>query len=201
MARKPRTPAELAAHIAVTGAAYRAAKVAEAAKEAADLAKAIAEGKPLPTPKPPRVFRHVLRGEELRHSPRGNGGPELDAPEPMVLTPRARALCRAGPLLYGRRWKAELAEDLGELPRQLRRWAAGEAQPDDAALRWTRRQVQARVEELQAILDDLADPAPPPPVPVDEPPPVPAAPPAPAGTGRVVDPRQVDLEAYIASLG
>jgi hypothetical protein len=42
------------------------------------------------------------------------------------MTDARSLLARAGVLLYGERWQSDLARDLGQDPRRLRQWIAGE---------------------------------------------------------------------------
>ncbi len=138
-----------------------------------------------------RQFRHAVRGEEARQGRRGNGGPDLDAPEPVVMRGCAREVLDLGALLWGDRYTTDLARVTGELPRQVYRWQRGEgAGPSETAVRWIREEAIARMAAIQAGLDRLAAVRPPPPAPAaPDPEPAPAAAPA--------DP-QVDLEDCIA---
>lgn len=78
----------------------------------------------------------------------GNGGPpDLEA---------ASELRAIGQLLYGRRWTTELAEDLGEDPRQLRRWLSGEATMPKRALAWARDEARKRAAALLGLVGEEA---------------------------------------------
>ncbi|CAX26064.1 protein of unknown function [Methylorubrum extorquens DM4] len=122
--------------------------------------RAEAAGKPA---KPERVFRHARRGEYLRHGVGGNGGPAINAPEPVRLRLGARKVIRLGAAMYGRRWKAEVADATGEHSRELRRWASGEAAPSPRSARWIREEAVRRRAELDAAIDALDQVYPPPP--------------------------------------
>ncbi|QDI82425.1 hypothetical protein E8E01_19385 [Methylorubrum populi] len=125
-----------------------------------------------------RQFRHAVRGEEARTGRRGNGGPDLDAPEPRMLRHGAAEVMRVASAMFGRRWKAELAEALGEHSRQLRRWASGESAPDTRARTWLLAEARRHRAELDAAIAslELLEPMPPAPAaPEPEPEPTPAA--------------------------
>lgn len=78
----------------------------------------------------------------------GNGGPpDLEA---------ASELRAIGQLLYGRRWTTELAEDLGEDPRQLRRWLSGESTMPKRALAWARDEARKRAAALLGLVGEEA---------------------------------------------
>lgn len=83
----------------------------------------------------------------LAKAPRpGNGAPPtLDA------TAEVRVL---GELLYGRRWQADVAGDLGENVRQVRRWVAGEATPRDHQVAFLRRRARDRARKILSIVGD-----------------------------------------------
>lgn len=100
--------------------------------------------------------------DDARHGLGGNGGPPLDD-EPARMTP-GQAIVRGGELLYGRRFTQELAEDLGEDPRQVRRWLSGEAVPGDRPIAWLRNLAVRRAVRLLDLADALAPPAGPEPV-------------------------------------
>lgn len=74
----------------------------------------------------------------------GNGGPPM-----LAAAAEIRAI---GELLYGRRWTTELAEALGEDPRQLRRWLSGEAAVPERAVRWAREAARRRAREILALV-------------------------------------------------
>lgn len=76
----------------------------------------------------------------------GNGGPP-DLAGPAEL----RAI---GELLYGRRWIQELAEDLGEHPRQVRRWMSGEAAMPARPLAWARDAARKRASEILRLVGE-----------------------------------------------
>lgn len=71
--------------------------------------------------------------------------------EPPMLTPLAE-IEAIGQLLYGRRWTQEVAEDLGEDPRQIRRWRSGEAAVPDRALSWMREAARKRARQINALV-------------------------------------------------
>ncbi len=76
----------------------------------------------------------------------GNGGPpDLKA---------ASELRAIGQLLYGRRFVQEMAEDLGEHPRQLRRWLAGEAEVPPRPLAWARDEARKRAAALLGLVGE-----------------------------------------------
>ncbi|SFM41261.1 hypothetical protein [Methylobacterium pseudosasicola] len=77
---------------------------------------------------------------------RGNGGP------PDVSA--AVELRAVGELLYGRRWIQELAEDLGENPRQVRRWISGEAAVKPRALAWARDEARKRAQAILRLVGE-----------------------------------------------
>jgi hypothetical protein len=72
-----------------------------------------------------RTYRHAVRGEEARQGRRGNGGPDLDEPAPVILRGCAREVLDLGQLLWGDRYTTDLARVTGELPRQVYRWQRG----------------------------------------------------------------------------
>lgn len=112
-----------------------------------------------------RTFRHAVRGEEARQGRRGNGGPDLDEPEPRMLRHGAAEVMRVATAMFGRRWKAELAEALGEHDRQIRRWASGESAPDARARTWLLAEARRHRAELDAAIVALAHLEPIPPAP------------------------------------
>lgn len=63
----------------------------------------------------------------------------------------ADALCSAGKLLFGDRWKTALADALGVSPRTMKRWANGDAEIgfDHGAMRDLRNQVKLEINALQ----------------------------------------------------
>ncbi|APX86083.1 hypothetical protein BV511_16120 [Methylorubrum extorquens] len=74
----------------------------------------------------------------------GNGGPHM-----LSAFAEMRAI---GESLYGIRWTTELAEALGEDPRQLRRWLSGEASVPERAVRWAREAARRRAREILALV-------------------------------------------------
>ncbi|WP_309236202.1 hypothetical protein [Methylorubrum sp. DB1722] len=76
----------------------------------------------------------------------GNGGPPM-----LAAVAEVRAI---GELLYGRRFTQEMAEALGEDPRQLRRWLSGEAAVPDRAVRWAREAARRRAKEILALVGE-----------------------------------------------
>jgi len=124
-----------------------------------------------------RTYRHAVRGEEARQGRRGNGGPDLDEPAPVILRGCAREVLDLGQLLWGDRYTTDLARVTGELPRQVYRWQRGEgAGPSETAVRWIREEAIARMALIQAGLDRLAAVRPPPPAPAAPEPEVAVAP-------------------------
>lgn len=77
---------------------------------------------------------------------RGNGGP------PDVTA--AVELRAIGELLYGRRWTTELAGDLGEDPRQVRRWMSGEAKVPPRMMAWARDEARKRAREILRLVGE-----------------------------------------------
>lgn len=77
---------------------------------------------------------------------RGNGGPPDLAP--------AAELRSIGELLYGRRWIQQLSEDLGEHPRQVRRWMSGEAIVPARPLAWARDEARKRAREILRLVGE-----------------------------------------------
>lgn len=77
---------------------------------------------------------------------RGNG-----APPDVSAAVELRAV---GELLYGRRFVTELAEDLGEDPRQVRRWLSGEAKTPPRALAWARDEARKRAREILRLVGE-----------------------------------------------
>lgn len=76
----------------------------------------------------------------------GNGGPpDLDP------TREVRLL---GELLYGRRWQADVAGDLGENVRQVRRWVADQAAPRDHQVAFLRRRARDRAKAILSLVGD-----------------------------------------------
>lgn len=121
-----------------------------------------------------RTYRHAVRGEEARQGRRGNGGPDLDEPAPVILRGCAREVLDLGQLLWGDRYTTDLARVTGELPRQVYRWQRGEgAGPSETAVRWIREEAIARMAAIQAGLDRLAAVRPPPAPAAPEPEPAP----------------------------
>lgn len=76
----------------------------------------------------------------------GNGGPPM-----LAAAAEIRAI---GELLYGRRFTQEMAEALGEDPRQLRRWLSGEAAVPERAVRWAREAARRRAREILALVGE-----------------------------------------------
>ncbi len=81
-----------------------------------------------------------------------NGGPKLPSPE-------AEAIATLGQAMYGTRWQSELAADIGESPRTLRFWLAGERVPPAIALKRARLAAQRQVARIQRALDQQEPPA------------------------------------------
>lgn len=77
---------------------------------------------------------------------RGNGGP------PDVTA--AVELRAIGELLYGRRWTTELSEDLGEDPRQVRRWMSGEAKVPPRVVAWARDEARKRARAILRLVGE-----------------------------------------------
>ncbi|GLS73641.1 hypothetical protein GCM10007890_56560 [Methylobacterium tardum] len=76
----------------------------------------------------------------------GNGGPP---------TLRAADEIRAiGQLMFGPRWVTDLADALGENPRQVRRWMSGEAEVPPRPLAWARDEGRKRAKELLALVGE-----------------------------------------------
>ena len=73
----------------------------------------------------------------------GNWGPPM-----LAAVAEIRAI---GELLYGSRWTAELARDVGEDPRQVRRWLSGEAAVSERALSWARKLARRRARQIDAL--------------------------------------------------
>jgi hypothetical protein len=121
-----------------------------------------------------RQFRHAVRGEEARQGRRANGGPDLDAPEPVVMRGCSAEVLHLGELLWGDRHTTDLARVCCEDPGQVRRWRRGEgAGPSETAVRWIWEEAIARMAAIQAGLDRLAAVRPPPPPAAPEPEPEP----------------------------
>lgn len=102
---------------------------------------------------PERTFRTAPRDPIV--APPSNGGPRLyDSP--------LEELTDIGRSLYGERWMGDLAADLGEHERQVRRWVRGEAAMPSDVLHWARiavRAHQARIARLATRLGmDATDP-------------------------------------------
>ncbi|KST61121.1 hypothetical protein AO398_00065 [Methylobacterium sp. GXS13] len=77
---------------------------------------------------------------------RVNGAPpDVDA---------AAELRAIGQMLYGRRWTTELAEDLGEDPRQIRRWLSGEARVPPRVVAWARDEARKRAREILRLVGE-----------------------------------------------
>ncbi|KAB7785369.1 hypothetical protein [Methylorubrum populi] len=140
---------------------------AKPAQTVAELADRIAASRAAAPARPERQFRHAVRGEEARQGRRGNGGPDLDEPEPRMLRHGAAEVMRVATAMFGRRWKAELAEALGEHDRQIRRWASGESAPDARARTWLLAEARRHRAELDAAIVALAHLEPIPPAPAD----------------------------------
>lgn len=77
---------------------------------------------------------------------RGNG-----APPDVSAAVELRAV---GELLYGRRFVTELAEDLGEDPRQIRRWLSGEAKVPPRTLAWARDEARKRASAILRLVGE-----------------------------------------------
>ncbi|MCJ2074468.1 hypothetical protein MKK68_02175 [Methylobacterium sp. E-016] len=76
----------------------------------------------------------------------GRGGAAKVALDPAG---EVRAL---GELLYGERYTAELARDIGEDPRTVRYWIAGERAVPPRAMAWIRAAARRRAAALVAII-------------------------------------------------
>lgn len=59
-----------------------------------------------------------------------------------------------GQMLYGRRWTTELAEDLGESPRQVRRWMSGEARVPPRVVAWARDEARKRAKAILRLVGE-----------------------------------------------
>lgn len=170
--------------------------MAKPAQTVAELAARIAAAGPASADE--REYRHALRGEELRHSARGNGGPALDEPEPRMRKLGAAEVLRLGELLWGDRHTTDLARVCAEDPGEVRRWRRGERAGPGRVAAWAiRREAVERIALIQAGIERL-DAVYPPGIATE---PSPEAGPAPAATatiplGAITDP-QVDLEAWI----
>ncbi|BCM83726.1 MULTISPECIES: hypothetical protein [Methylobacterium] len=81
-----------------------------------------------------------------------NGGPRMPSPE-------AEAIASLGQAMYGSRWQAELAADIGENVRTVRFWLAGERTPPAIALKRTRLAAQRQVARIQRVLAQQEPPA------------------------------------------
>lgn len=77
---------------------------------------------------------------------RGNG-----APPDLAALAEFRAI---GELLYGRRFTQEMAEALGEDPRQVRRWLSGEATMPARPLAWARDAARRRAREILRLVGE-----------------------------------------------
>ena len=81
---------------------------------------------------------------EAGHS--GNGAPpDVDG------SVELRAI---GQMLYGRRWTTEFAEDLGEDPRQVRRWMSGEARVPPRVVAWARDEARKRAKAILRLVGE-----------------------------------------------
>jgi len=77
---------------------------------------------------------------------KGNGGPPtLKAAEEI------RAI---GQLMFGPRWVTDLADALGENPRQVRRWMSGEAEVPSRPLAWARDEGRKRARAILALVGE-----------------------------------------------
>lgn len=56
-----------------------------------------------------------------------------------------------GRALYGARWRAAMADDLGVSERTVRRWAKGEFEVPEGVLRELREKCAAKAQELSAL--------------------------------------------------
>jgi len=74
----------------------------------------------------------------------GNGGPPM-----LAAAAEIRAI---GELLYGTWWTAELARDVGEDPRQVRRWLSGEASVSEWAPSWAHKLARRRARQIDALV-------------------------------------------------
>ncbi len=83
----------------------------------------------------------------------GNGGPALEE------APSYEALARIGRAVHGRLWEGKVAEALGEGPRTLRRWRAGEGAPSLRTMAWAREWALRTAADVLAAAgeQDLAD--------------------------------------------
>jgi hypothetical protein len=82
---------------------------------------------------------------EAKNVSNSNGGPKMPSPE-------AEAM-------YGSRWQAALAADIGENVRTVRFWLAGERTPPAIALKRTRLAAQRQVARIQRVLAQHEPPA------------------------------------------
>lgn len=64
---------------------------------------------------------------------------------------RMNIIAQYGLALYGPRWRAAMADDLGVNERTVRRWAAGEFEPPQGAIDDLRRIAKTRIKELTAL--------------------------------------------------
>ena len=92
-----------------------------------------------------RQCAQALVGEAART---GNGGP--------LMLSAVAEVGAIGELLYRTSWTTELAEDLGEDPRQIQRWLSGEAAVPERAVRWAREAARRRAREILALVGDAA---------------------------------------------
>ncbi|SDM53139.1 hypothetical protein SAMN05216360_102357 [Methylobacterium phyllostachyos] len=99
----------------------------------------IAEGRAIRAAAPARAEAIVSEAGRT-----GNGGPPTLKP--------ADELRAIGELMYGPRWTTDLARDIGEDPRQVRRWLSGEATMPARPLAWARDEARKRARALLGLV-------------------------------------------------
>lgn len=103
----------------------------------------------------PRDDRHIDLEEYLAAlppTPTGNGGPPLDQTPYQVLE-------RIGQAAFGDLWHGKLASQIGEDPRNARRWRDGQGQPPERTVAWAKEWARQTAQALLAAAgeDDLSD--------------------------------------------
>lgn len=99
-----------------------------------------------------RKFRHARAASEKPSPPKSNGGPRVYASPQEELRDIGETMYSPDP------WIPKMAKDLGEHPRQVRRWMNGEATMPPVVLHRARLAIKNQVARLNRLLVRLGDP-------------------------------------------
>jgi hypothetical protein len=105
-----------------------------------------------PTPRDDRPIDIEAYLAALPPAPVGNGGPPLDQ------TP-FQALEKIGQAAFGTHWRGKLCDQIGEDPRNARRWRDGQGQPSERTVGWAKEWARQTAQALLAAAgeDDLSE--------------------------------------------